>query len=296
MIRSKLAASAAFAATVCFGISAMAQQAAGTAAVGVQGTATAQGDTNAAAQATPAQNQQAQVGMGLPNATNAPAPGGSDHDGVVGHLAVGFLGRASMPLLGVTAAGAPNGATVDLPVPVIGVRYWMDPMIGLDVGLGLFLGGTSTDTTTTPPGTKVSTSGPKPAAFMLHAGVPLALASARHFTFEVIPEANFGYASQTQDAAMTAAGLTKLTGVHLDVGARAGGEIHFGFMGIPQLSLVGSVGMRFNYDKLGYDATPVAPAGSPTAHQSTGIWSLGTTVNESPWNIFISNVSAFYYF
>jgi hypothetical protein len=176
------------------------------------------------------------------------------------------------------------------------VRYWVDPMVGLDLGLGLYLGGTSTDTTATPPGATVSTSGPKPAAFILHAGVPLALASAKHFTFEVIPEANFGYAQVSQDAVLGgAAGITKQTGVHLDVGARAGAEIHFGFMGLPQLSLLGTIGLRFDYDKLGQDGTPVA-AGSPTTHTSTGVWALRTSVYDSPWNIFVSNVGALYYF
>lgn len=293
-MRSQSTAIAAFAATVSFGISALAQQA----AVGVQGSAsantqtgaTAQADPNAGAAApaaapAPAQNQQ--VGMGLGTATNAPAAGGSDHDAMVGHLAVGFLGRNSMPI---GVAGNP-----ELPVPVIGVRYWIDPMIGLDLGLGLNLGGTST----TQPG-GASQGGPNPAAFMVHAGVPLALTSAKHFTFEIIPEANVGYASQSWDTgvgpAVGAANVTKYTGFHLDMGARAGAEIHFGFMGIPQLSLVGSVGLRFNYDKLGRDVTPLPPAAAVNAHTSTSIWSLGTTVNESPWNIFISNVSAFYYF
>ena len=285
-MRSRLTAIAAFAATVSFGISALAQQA----TAGVQGSTTAQADANAAAQApapAPAQNQQA--GMGLGTGTAAPAPGGSDHDAMVGHLAVGFLGRASMPY---GLIGNP-----ELPVPIIGVRYWIDPTLGLDLGMGLYLGGASNDTTVTPPGgAAVSTSGPKRAAFMLHAGVPLALASAKHFTFEVIPETNIGLASVTQDAALTAAGITKQTGFPLDLGARAGGEIHFGFMGLPQLSLVGSVGLRFNYDKVGRDATVVLPAGSTTTHQSGSAWDLRTSVYESPWNIFISNVSAFYYF
>ena len=291
MIRSQTTASAAFIAIVLTGFSAFAQQAAGTAAVGVQGNAAvgaAQVDPNAAAQA-PA-NQQAQVGMALPTATAAaPVAGTSDHDAVVGHLAVGYLGRTLIPI---GVAGAPA-----LAAPVVGVRYWIDPMVGLDLGLGLALGGTSTDTTTTPPGTTATLSGPKPTAFVLHAGVPLALASAKHFTFEVIPEANFGYGQQTADAAVGlngVANVTKQTGVHLDVGARAGAEIHFGFMGLPQLSLQGSVGLRFDYDKLGQDFAPPAPAAA--VHTSTSIWGLGTTVYDNPWNIFVSNVSALYYF
>ncbi len=293
MTRLRLPASAAFVATILAGFSAFAQATA-TGAVGAQGSAGANTqsaqpvDANAAT-AAPAANQQ---GMALPTTTAAAqAAGNSDHDNYVGHLAVGYLGRASMPY-GVTT-------NPELPVPVIGVRYWIDPMLGLDLGLGLYVGGTSTDTTTTPPGTTVSTSGPKPTAFMLHAGVPLALASAKHFTFEVIPEANFGYATVSQDATLPSPpspvpGTTKQTGVHLDIGARAGAEIHFGFMGLPQLSLLGTIGLRFDYDKLGIDVTP--PAAGITAHQSTSMWALRTSVYDSPWNIFISNVGALYYF
>src|SRR5664280_534798 len=230
--------------------------------------------------------------MALPNATAAEPPAGtSDHDALVGHLAVGFLGRATMPY-GTTA-------NPEVAAPVIGVRYWIDPTVGLDLGLGLWLGGTSTDTTNTPAGAAGATttySGPKPSVFILHGGIPLALASSKHFVFEVIPEINFGYAQVSQDA--LAGGptpfWTKQTGVHLDLGARAGAEIHFGFMGLPQLSLLGTIGLRFDYDKLGYDAAPPAPGG--ITHQSTSVWGLRTTVYDSPWNIFIGNVGALYYF
>ena len=295
-MRSQASASAVFVAIVLTGFSAFAQQAAGTAAVGVQGNASASTQTGATAQADPNAAAAAQApapanqqGMALPPAAAAPAAGGSDHDAVVGHLAVGYLGRTLLPV------GTP--AVPAIAAPVVGVRYWIDPMVGLDLGLGLALGGTSTDTTATPPGTTVTASGPKPTAFVLHGGVPLALASAKHFTFEIIPELNFGYAQRTADAPVGLAGVanaTKQTGVHLDVGARAGAEIHFGFMGLPQLSLQGSVGLRFDYDKLGQDVAPPAPA--PAVHTSTSVWGLGTTVYDSPWNIFISNVSALYYF
>jgi hypothetical protein len=139
---------------------------------------------------------------------------------------------------------------------------------------------------------------------IFHAGLPLALASSKHFVFEVIPETNFGYARVKQDTAPVVAvappvagvpGLieTKRTGVHLDVGARAGAEVHFGFMGLPNLSLLGTIGLRFSYDKLGYDVHPV---GGSATHMSTTVWGLRTTLNESPWSIFVGNVGALYYF
>ena len=237
--------------------------------------------------------QQNQAGMPLPAAANANAPtGNSEHDDMVGHLAIGFLGRNTIPY-GVAAAG--GAAFAEAQVPVVGVRYWLDPLLGLDLGAGLWMGGASTEQTNPAGVTGPSVSGPRPTAFMLHAGVPLALASSKHFAFELIPEANFGYAKLAGDAALNinGNGTTKEAGTHFDLGARAGAEIHFGFIGIPQLSLVGSVGLRFQYDKLTTETNPVGGAGLTTTSAST--WSLGTTVNESPWNIFVSNVTALYY-
>ena len=273
------------------GYPALAQQASGSVAVGAQaGVAPAAAaptpppppPTGVAAEPAPASAQQNQAGMALPVATNANAPtGNSEHDDMVGHLGVGFLGRASIPY-GATAGGAAIGLA---PAPVVGIRYWFDPLIGLDVGLGLWIGGTSTDTTP-PAGPTVTVSGPKPTALIVHGGLPLALASSKHFAFEIIPEANFGFASVTQDG-----NPTKYGGTHLDIGARVGGEIHFGFIGVPNLSLIGSVGLRFEYDKLTTENN-AAPAGN---NISAGTWSLSTTTNENPWNIFVTNVGALYY-
>ena len=296
MTRLHINASAISLAALFASYSAMAQQATATAGVGVQGQAAAATPATPppppvpAADANGQANQQNQTGMALPNATNAnpPPAGNSEHDDMVGHLAVGFLGRASIPY-GVDAAG--TSATA--PVPVVGVRYWVDPLIGLDLGAGLWIGGRSTDTTTPPAGNTVSVSGPKPFAMVLHAGVPLALASSKHFAFEIIPEANFGFAKVTQDAVNGGNDITKQSGTHFDLGARAGAEIHFGFIGIPQLSLVGAVGLRFQYDSLSRETNPVGGAG--VTKISSSVWDLSTTLNGNPWDIFTGNISALFY-
>jgi hypothetical protein len=280
---------------------AFAQQAAGTAGVNAQ--AQVGGGAQAPATEAPpppvAVNADAnaganQQGMALPtatNATNAQAPrGNSEHDDVVGHLAVGYMGTNSMAY-GVDV----NGNSNQLGVPVVGVRYWLDPMLGLDLGAGLLVGGRSSEVT--PAGGPTTTaSGPKPTAFMLHAGVPLALTSAKHFAFEVIPEANFGLAQMSQDATLDpVTNITKQSGTHLDVGARVGAEIHFGFIGVPQLSLVGTVGLKFNYDSVSTESE-AQPAGTGVNKISSSSWTLGTTLNERPWGIFTNNLSVFYYF
>lgn len=229
----------------------------------------------AAADASASSSGSAQVGMALPGAAPqaAAVAGSSDHDAVVGRLAVGYLGRN-----GVTIAGAGINPTV-IPTPVIGVRYWLSDMLGIDAGVGFGLTSGSAEVM------GMSNDGPSWHLFMIHGGVPLALANAGHFSFQIVPELNLGFAGASQDVG----GMTsKGSGFHLDVGARAGAEIHFGFINVPQLSLQGSVGLRLNMDSTSQTVMDV--------DQSTSAFSVGTTVGDNPWNIFTSNVAALYYF
>lgn len=229
----------------------------------------------AAVDASASSSGSAQVGMALPGAAPqaAAVAGGSDHDAVVGRLAVGYLGRN-----GVTIAGAGINPTV-IPTPVIGVRYWLSDMLGIDAGVGFGLTSGSAEQG------GMSADGPSWRMFMIHGGVPIALANAGHFSFQIVPELNLGFAGASQEVAgMT----TKASGFHLDVGARAGAEIHFGFINVPQLSLQGSVGLRMNMDSTSQTVMDV--------DSSTSSFSLGTTVGDNPWNIFTSNVAALYYF
>jgi hypothetical protein len=207
--------------------------------------------------------------MALPGAAPqaAAVAGNSDHDAVVGRLAVGYLGRTGVAIQG--------GGVV--PVPVIGVRYWLSDLLGIDAGLGFGFGSSSTDVG------GASVDGPSTHGVILHGGVPLSLASAGHFSFQVVPEMNIGFAGQS----VTNGGVdTSVSGFHLDIGARAGAEIHFGFINVPQLALQGGVGLRMNVDSTGSD--PGDAGGSS--------FSIGTNVGDNPWNIFTSNVAALYYF
>lgn len=216
---------------------------------------------------------QTQVGMGLPGAapqttaTGAPAAGGTDHSLVVGHLGFGYLGR---PGVAVGTNGPGSGVVA---APVIGVRYWFDPGMGLDVGLGLGINSGSNDPAGDPPSAW---------AFVLHGGLPLALASGRHYTFEIVPEANIGLGGGS------GGGVTN-KGFLLDLGARAGAEIQFGFIGIPELALQGSIGAS-----LSITSQSSTPDNGPK--NSASQTSFSTTVYNSPWGIFTNSVSALYYF
>lgn len=220
----------------------------------------------------------AQVGMALPGAAPqaAAVAGSSDHDSVVGRLAVGYLGRSAV------AIGQPAGLTPTvIPAPIVGVRYWISDMLGIDAGLGIGLTGGSTEAG----GDDVDLAGWH--AVLIHGGVPLSLASAGHFSFQIVPELNIGFAGSS----FTPPGggdEVSASGFHLDVGARAGAEIQFGFIDLPQLSLQGGVGLRFNMDSQSAETA----AGEVSASQT----SLSTTVNGDPWDVFTSSISALYYF
>ncbi|MEO8903208.1 MAG: hypothetical protein ABI488_13850, partial [Polyangiaceae bacterium] len=146
---------------VGFGLSFAGVASAQTAATTTTTTTTTPVAAPAPASATPAP---AQTGMTLPGATPDPAADSADHASVVGHFAVGYLGRRGM----VTDIGMPEPVSVD--APVIGARYWLDPMIGIDAGLGMLLSAGSNKVG------NASTDSQGYTVFILHGGVPLALA------------------------------------------------------------------------------------------------------------------------
>lgn len=214
----------------------------------------------------------AQTGMTLPGATPDPAADAADHASVVRHFGIGYMGRRTMAI---DLTGAAPPTTVD--APIIGMRYWLDPMIGIDAGLGLLFSGGSVTTGNTSVDTQGFT------VFMLHGGVPLALAGSKHFSFQVVPELNLGFASSKRNGTGD-----DLSGIHFDIGARAGAEIQFGFIGIPELSLQAGVGLALSYDRVKDSAPANAIVQSQTA--------FGTSVGDNPWNIFTGNIAALYYF
>jgi hypothetical protein len=214
------------------------------------------------------------------DAAPATVGGPTDHSQFVGNFAIGFLGFRSLAF-----PDPVDGDVGTIDVPVIGGRYWLDQGMGIDAGIGLVLA--SGSTTSDMGGVSTDTDDPQPAAFILHGGLPLALADSQYFVFELVPELNVGLAGNTIEGA---GGDVILRGFHLDVGARAGAEIHFGFIDIPQLSLQAGVGLIFSYDRVSAEneAADTTISNSQTR--------LATTVGNNPWDIFSASVAALYYF
>lgn len=227
-----------------------------------------------------------------PTGGNAAKDDGTpDHEKVVGHFGVGYFGVTAQPI-GTGAANGVGRGTVQ--VPVIGMRYWLSNRLGIDAGLGfnMFSSSRSVDQNNT----ETTVDGPAVVAFALHAGVPLAFAYGKHYKFLAVPELNFGYATQTEQAQNPPAGANipdiHRSGLRLDVGARIGTEIQFGFIGVPELALQASVGLNFRHRRWGasQETTPAETSSSDSATD------FGTTVQADPWAIFTNNIAAIYYF
>lgn len=215
----------------------------------------------------------------------------TDHERVVGKFGVGYLGLTQLPI-GTGAPANVGRAVVD--APVIGVRYWLMEKLGLDIGLGFsfFSSGREVEQNNT----TTSVDGPAVFGLALHGGVPLVFAHAKHYKFLLIPEFNVGFASRTEkQTGNPAPPDISRSGFRLDVGARVGSEIHFGFIGVPQLALQATVGLGFR--RLVWKNSQDAGPGVPTPQSSSdGETALGTTVQSDPWALFVNNISAIYYF
>lgn len=236
------------------------------------------------------------------------APAAGDADQRFGKLGIGFYGISDIPIA--TASHGGNGAapTIDNPgpgtpvsAPAIGARYWFQMQsgpikaVGVDVAIGIGASGGGETTTVTQVGgvtTTVKESNPSRNGFLFHLGVPFAFANFQNAVFEVIPEFNYGFSSATvkDNAAAPIGGRPelKLSGTRLDIGLRAGFEVFFGFIGVPQLALEGTVGFAYSSisakAEMGGQSWKVSSSGFNTAHHS------------DPWDIFRGTVAARYYF
>jgi hypothetical protein len=220
------------------------------------------------------------------------ASGDSDHANVVGKLGVGYFGIIDVPFLGCDTPG-PGGCGGQTPAtvfaPTIGARYWLNDMLAIEGALGIGLSNSTLETTTAA-GSVETPLEPSIFAVALHGGVPISLASDGHFSFQVVPLLNLGYASGSYDIM----GGTSIDtdGFLLELGATAGAEIHFGFIDIPQLALQGTVGLSMRMESRGLEISDMA--GTTELDQSN--FRLGTTLGNEPWDIFTGGITAIYYF
>lgn len=193
----------------------------------------------------------------------------SDHARVVNHFGVGFFGVQDVPVV-----------TTEEPVnaPSLGARYWFSERFGFEAAAGFYYRTGSNDVGIDPP-TRY--------AFSLHGGVPWVWMHSGHYKFLVIPEINLAFGGG-KDYGATSANDTKYSSVLFELGARAGAEIHFGFINVPQLSLQATVGVRARNLSTTRETGGTSTSGS--------VFEFATTVQDPPWGIFLSNLAAIYYF
>ena len=223
----------------------------------------------------------------------------TDHERVVGHLGFSWFGVSSIPLgfgtpTGTTAQpGIAVGAALTVSAPAIGVRYWFSSLFGIDAGIGIgYSGGSVSTTTVAANGATNNTSVDKLGAFgfLIHAGVPISLVAGKHISLQITPETNLGFTHAAVAAPVenNPPPAANLSGVRFDLGARVGGEIQFGFIGIPELALEGSIGAFFTYQQN-------SVTDGAASHTDSSI-ALTTANFHNPWDFFTSVVAARYYF
>ena len=216
----------------------------------------------------------------VPTASEAPnaAEPATDHERVVGRLGLGW-------------GGAPDLAvgTLDrtIAAPSLAARYWRTARFGMELGVGLSYVGATT-AVQQPGSTSTERVEPTLWGFSVRLAAPIALSWGRHYTLVVIPETRIGWATVGARTAPDEESDDGGSGLTFELGARAGAELHFGFLGVPELALEATVGLALQ-------AVSVSTTDGNTGTKASRV-SIATTAYDAPWDFFRTAVAARYYF
>ena len=208
----------------------------------------------------------AETGPGAgPIPTSDETPAASDHDAVVGHVGVSARRLDPGPLPLTLRPGQGCAANMTTPCTVnlgaVGARYWMNRNVALNGYLVLGTGGGSVGAQSLDTYVGV---GPI-------LGMTLLLANWKHLAIGASPELAVVWFRP-------AGGDTDSTTL-FQLRAAIEGELHFGFIGIPALSISLQAGAQVLYEH------------APGAH----LWSVGVIGGGSIWNA-LSTIDVRYYF
>lgn len=185
--------------------------------------------------------------------------------------------------------GAP---AIPLTIYTVGVRHWTTKPLwkfrnfGVDLGVGLAFN--RSNVTQPQTGTLVTEDGPSTSGFGLHAGLPLAITVHEHAIFELVPEIDLIRAKETIPPLVAGGDTTEYTGWAFRTGVKAGFEIFFGFIGIPQLAVEAGVTGMVTFDSVKSTIGPI--------ERSTRQWGFSTQRGTEPWSVFTGSVAAMYHF
>lgn len=169
-------------------------------------------------------------------------------------------------------------------VPTLDGRFWVgkDKRWGLDVGLSYI------DVNVRVDGNKTQHAG----GFYSRVGVPIALTSARHMTIELIPQLSYlGLGTSNTDVSFAL--------YEWDLAVRLSAEIHFGFMGLPELALQSGLGMTYSHQVVRTRLRTVGffPGETDGVQRQRALATvIGPTGGRGPWEMFVGNLAALYYF
>lgn len=202
----------------------------------------------------------------------------TDHELAVGRLGLGW-------------GGAPDLAvgTLDrtIAAPSLAARYWGTARFGMELGVGLSYVGATT-AVQQPGSTSTERVEPTLWGFSVRLAAPIALSWGRHYTLVVIPETRVGWATVGARTAPDEESDDGGSGLTFELGARAGAELHFGFLGVPELALEATVGLALQ-------AVSVETTDGNTGTKASRV-SVTTTAYDAPWDFFRTAVAARYYF
>jgi hypothetical protein len=200
----------------------------------------------------------------IPTADATPAP--SDHDAVVGHIGIevrrfdpGPMPLALRPGYGCPATGA-GTAECQVAMGALAARYWRSRNLALNAGLAFAAGGGRDGTVS-----RDTHLGLGPIV-----GLTVLLGNWRHLAISATPEVAYVWFNPS----LGDAGSTTVLALHGALEA----ELHFGFVGVPALSVGLLAGMAFQYESVA----------------ETRIWSVGVLGGNSVWGA-LSNVFVRYY-
>jgi hypothetical protein len=164
-------------------------------------------------------------------------PAASDHDAVVGHFGLEVRRIDASPFAYDLRAGSGCPAAQTTPCTVslgaLALRYWQSRNLALTAGLALGFGG----------GRDGGMALDSYAGLGPIVGMSLLLGNWRHLAVAASPDASFVWFSPGNDGVTTTTLIT--------VRAAIEGELHFGFVGVPALSIGMDTGLGFRWVSAG---------------------------------------------
>jgi hypothetical protein len=171
----------------------------------------------------------------VPTADTAPAE--SDHDAVVGHVGIEVRRIEPAPFAFDLRSGTGCPASQTTPCQVqlaaLSLRWWQSRNLALQGGLAMGFGG----------GRDVNRALDSYVGLGPLVGLSLLLGNWRHLAVAASPEASFVWFKPGGDST-TSAKVVTVRGV-------LEGELHFGFVGVPALSLGMATGVGFHWVSVG---------------------------------------------